>query len=304
MPEVRGKRIVEYVHDLAIYLGSNEFKTQLKSWYPDLDIYTERLVVSGVSAGGFLAACLCFQGALRISVLYMQYPMLDAYRRQPAQLYRGQKMDRQNALAAFVTCIRRYGQEPTKNNPPKGMEMCHAMSSFTIKVYIDNSKELVTISLWDLIFGHQNVNEYLGVPLTLEDEETSFTAEEVYSELKEEDVQKMTDHMDISFEEDDTGTRQLRYKKDKFDSGRPSQHPGVVVIAHGKGDVHCPISGSERFKKAIQDVYPKSDVELFSIAGKAHGFDTEEDSEMPGEVLNRVKTGCESGRCGSSETME
>jgi acetyl esterase/lipase len=289
MPEVRGKAILERVDDVVAHVGSDGFKADMMKRYPNLDI--QDLIVSGPSAGGFLAAYISLWSRLPIKVLYMQYPMLEAYRRKSGQQYRGQSMKCQDAVGAFVSCMRLYGKMPERNHPPERMEMCFALSSFSTEAYVNDSDSLVVTPLWHIVFGHQSLSDYQGYTRILDRNDNLVTAEAIRNDLNDEDIFKMENRMGIVFEKSAAGALYLRYKQDQFPPHVNPHPPTTTVIMHGIEDIHCPIEESERHKAWMEAKYPTAKVELYRIEDKGHGFDTEEGADIVVEhVLRRVQT--------------
>jgi acetyl esterase/lipase len=191
-------------------------------------IQKQKLLVSGESAGGFLAvhALIASRGdpPADISALYLQYPMLGHYTRKSVGKYRDIDID-EKELQKFaddrmkkIEYLRNDGRLQTRfaSNPPEGMDMAYMLSS--TKAPDGNG------SYWKYWFGGDDMLE---------------------------ETQKLI-----------------------VDNPEESQKWGCprIFITHGKNDVNCPSTDSEKFIEMIEKVYPGKST-LVLLDGKAHAFD-------------------------------
>lgn len=166
MPEATGRDIMADVDKFWEWFRDNE------RFYPDLlkvfqrikkpfgpsnpeeaisQIRRYRTLVSGESAGGFLAAYSWLsQPDLRFTAIYLQYPMLKAYTREPGQKYRDKEFDPKVVKEAIKKCqteienLKQSGKfiPRVNSDPPEGMDMAFASSTSKTKV------NGVTMSVW------------------------------------------------------------------------------------------------------------------------------------------------------------
>jgi acetyl esterase/lipase len=147
MPEASGKELLEDVHDFwKWYLDGKGLENALS---PRLKLdgkhdARKHLLVSGESAGGFLAAWSLLQGRLEIpiKVIYLQYPMLCHYHRefgkgQKTADFAGKSVDLSQVrptvdkCLAKINALRAEGKivQSTGATPPERMAITFALSA-------------------------------------------------------------------------------------------------------------------------------------------------------------------------------
>ncbi|KAJ4304530.1 hypothetical protein N0V90_000056 [Kalmusia sp. IMI 367209] len=139
MPEAVGKDILEDVDDFLAWFNGNStpnvhgssFTTAIKSLNPNIVVNLDRLVISGDSAGSFLAvySWLKYSGVIR--ALYLTYPMLNYYEwpmTGPEFVYRGCPVTKAwsdanaDKIHAAIHALEKDNLVPTmtKRTPPDG----------------------------------------------------------------------------------------------------------------------------------------------------------------------------------------
>ncbi|KAF2276502.1 alpha/beta-hydrolase [Westerdykella ornata] len=173
MPDVHGKEILEDVDTFWAWYQGDEFSKDLSNAFIDLgaqkfncmvQINKSQLLISGESAGGFLAAYSWLpQPSLQINALYMQYPMLCQYTRNAGNPYRGRAISKEDVQKLAKKHLRdiekleKAGQlqSRTASDPPEGMDMAYVFSSAKKTV---NGKR---ISPWEYWFRELDILQRL-----------------------------------------------------------------------------------------------------------------------------------------------
>jgi acetyl esterase/lipase len=169
MPEVHGKEILEDTDTFWEWFRGDNFAPNIYKAYRRLNpnfhlkIDKHALLVSGESAGGFLAAySLLSQPKVVISCMFLQYPMLRSYIREAGHDYMGVKV----SPAEVQTFAKKHIEElkllekegklkPRRASyPPDGMAMAYVMSSAKLpKDY--------RVSYWKHWFAEKDILERL-----------------------------------------------------------------------------------------------------------------------------------------------
>lgn len=138
----------------------------LKALNPSFDLEVKNgnaLMVSGESAGGFLAAYSMFRHeGPHISCSLLQYPMLKAYTRDAGSPYRDKSISMEQVQSFAeermkeIEDLEKEGTlknlERDASNPPEGMDMAYAMSS---------AKRDDGSSYWRYWFDHEDIMDTL-----------------------------------------------------------------------------------------------------------------------------------------------
>lgn len=170
MPEVHGEEILEDTDIFWDWYQGEEFTLQITKTLQGLDSkYVPKyyiktaLLVSGESAGGFLAAySYLSRPGLPIRCMFLQYPMLKAYSREAGLKYRNVEISEKEvqdfAKSRFVELETLEKEDKLKelartaSDPPEGMDMAYVMSSA-------KRPEDRTTSYWKYWFAQKDIIE-------------------------------------------------------------------------------------------------------------------------------------------------
>lgn len=218
----------------------------------------DQLLISGESAGGFLAAYSWLsQPKLRIKAMYLQYPMLAAYTRDDVYDYRKKKFTK-SEVQGLAQKYYNHHQKLKKNPglpprvssiPPEGMDMAWLFSTGKIKVDVNGKTE--EISYWKHIFQAPDILDRM---------------------------------------------RELVAKSPMSNHPRPAYCP-ALFISHGTEDTNCPRQDSQEFVDMVKRLFSSIEIDC-GIQGRdskeaSHAFDYfldegKAENKWLGELVNRI----------------
>jgi acetyl esterase/lipase len=137
LPECNGEDILNDIHDAMAYLFDQDgIETLVKAHYPSLGWCRHKLVLTGESAGGFLALHIYLKWGQRISGVYLRYPLLHEYRRDFGPYMEREVVFKKAAISLFrlfslLNVL--YDLPPAAGRfPSDGMWPAYKTSCFTV----------------------------------------------------------------------------------------------------------------------------------------------------------------------------
>jgi hypothetical protein len=282
-----GQDLFAYIDDMVQWIASVEFVNQIKERCLNLEalLQIDQLdLVSGESAGGHLAiyCWLSRQTSIKIKAIYLQYPMLASYKRQPGHEYMGQLQSFHNTrLHALTLLIDIFTRGPVLGRvgaqPPNGMGAAYLLSSVCIMTVVNDGKPKL-VSAWQLLFQEVDVLQRIRAILGKQDLEKlthSPTVESIVIDVQElvsklNDPNAMLRNFGLEYLPDTRGGA-LGYKQTKPPTDVPKYLPKLVAI-HRDQDMNCSAQSTVELVKDLKKLYGPEHINLFIASGEKHAF--------------------------------
>lgn len=271
MPESHGDEILKDVDTFWDWVQCSDFYADLSELFPKIVLQRGQPLVTGESAGGFLAVYSWLsQPDLRIKAMYLQYPMLRSYTRNAGNDYREvtiSEQDVQKYAKIYCDHIKKLKEDGLiiprmSESPPQGMDMAYVLSSAK-KDVMYNGKP-VSISYWTWWFQQLDILDRLR-----EITGQLATATPTWSGKAKSPPSEVFI------------LPSARHKK-------PTYAP-EIFISHGVEDKNCPIQDSRDFKELVEQLVEDAKIEIEEVLGAKHGFDYETDeTEKDNDWLKKL----------------
>lgn len=284
MPECHGKEILNDVDIFWEWYQSPRFYSDLRNLLretsdhgSDISVRIDRrqLLVSGDSAGGFLAAYSWLsQPYLRIKALYLQYPMLHAYTRHAVEPYRG-KVISETEVQEFaelycdhIMDLKALGKltPRTDSTPPDGMDMAYILSSAKKEVVMAGQR--LKISYWEWWFREPDILDRLETIANRHDDASQEPKDPGHVAAP-----RMAHRSERGSDGGTDGSTEVpHFYLPTANHPLPSYCP-PVFITHGMLDTNCPYEDTLRFAALVKRLFPDACIRLVLRADQPHGFD-------------------------------
>ncbi|KAF2682550.1 hypothetical protein K458DRAFT_454516 [Lentithecium fluviatile CBS 122367] len=252
MPWFTGLEITDAIRMFWHYIFSEDFQNHVQALHAGLKVRLENIVVSGDSAGAWLAMYSFLYGSmfdlakpLNISVVYLQYPMFRHYNRS--------KPD--DGWAFYET---KFTEDDIKEHGEKlraaWLEWRHALADEKINEIpfnVDIKRPWAPLGMGASFLGSTHDNLWKEM---FQNNDTK--VKDIVERL--EDIQKLP-----------TGAEQTKYKK-------PANIPDFYIY-HGNADKNCLIEDTQMAVDKIKQIFKVGDqephVHFKKLKNIVHGFD-------------------------------
>lgn len=155
LPYVDGSSLLSDVEDALHFMRSKSgLQDFLSVEAPSTTINWEKVMVTGESAGGFLAAYTWLKSEMPLQVIYLRYPMLVQYQRE-ARGYGGAHISKDN-YAEMVHCAMDEVERIKRSGEPMPAE-----SSLLPPVNMPAANIFSSTARWKDMFQHHDILQML-----------------------------------------------------------------------------------------------------------------------------------------------
>ncbi|KAF2655058.1 alpha/beta-hydrolase [Lophiostoma macrostomum CBS 122681] len=254
LPEHRGDELANDIKRFWDWFEDETFESAIKKVCPKVQPDRKTLLVSGESAGGFLAAWSWLsRPGLCIKAMYLQYPMLRAYAREKLFPYRGVTLDEKKVKDFAKALVDRRDlqdkgkmeKDPPRDNsiPPLGMDAAAALASTSISIGVTGQR----MSTWKYLFRFPDIFDCL-----------EYLLKKSSMEIPKHDAE--TKPWGSSSIMVAPSAELVEIDMEKFLSGLPKPvYCPAIFITHGKKDTNVSINDSRCFVKLVDMLFPTSD---------------------------------------------
>jgi hypothetical protein len=250
MPWFKGTDINLAIEKFWQYIFSDDFKADLQTLHPSLKVRLTGILVSGASAGAWLAMYSFLRSqttnfpTIDISIVYLQYPMLRHYKREKAEdsewNYMGHSLEKKVHI------------EYAKNLEEKWKTWRAALDKAGITAFdVDIKRPWAPLGMSaSFLASSFTGSHYNGL------------WEHMYREGGSNDAEDYMNSNDIN---------ELLYKAKK----KPLSRITDFYAYHGTEDTNCPTSDTLGMVQRLKEKFgvKKANLHYQEIEGETHGFD-------------------------------